>query len=243
MDGQSSDDATPILDAITGKVTKTQLAQDLLSEIQSFAPPFAGSDDDYAGSEEIFAGIQSIQSLQQEGDLALAQQQTTLQAQIGQNTALVQQTASAMVALDGRISAAWSIKVGITQDGKYYGAGMAIGIDNESGPVQSQILFQADRFALLNVANGVVTSPFVVQGGQVFINQALIGTGWITSAMIGQLIQSDDYVPGQKGWRLDKAGTYENNGSGTGGRRVDTNLLTQIFYPNGQLAVRMGVWG
>ncbi|MEK7492164.1 MAG: DUF1983 domain-containing protein, partial [Pseudomonadota bacterium] len=76
------------------------------------------------------------------------------------------------------------MKVGVTQDGKYYGAGMAIGIDNEAGAVQSQILFQADRFALLNVANGAVTSPFVVQNGQTFISQAFIGVGWITSAMI-----------------------------------------------------------
>lgn len=240
VDGQSSADAGPILGVIVGQIGRTELAEDLLSEIQSFAPPFAGSDDDYAGSEEIFAGIQSIQSLQQEGDLALAQQQTTLQAQIGQNTALVQQTASAMVALDGRISAAWNIKVGITQDGKYYGAGMAIGIDNESGPVQSQILFQADRFALLNVANGVVTSPFVIQGGQAFINQALIGTGWITNAMIGEFIQSNDYVAGTSGWRIDKAGTFEINNILSGGRIRLNGSGLYVWDGNNVLRVEVG---
>lgn len=231
--GQSSADATPILDAIAGQIGREQLAQDLLSEISSFAPPFAGSETDYAGSELIFAGIQSIQSLQQEGDMALAQQQTTLQAQIGQNTALVQQTASTMVTLDGKISAAWNIKVGVTQDGKYYGAGMAVGIDNSQGPVQSQILFLADRFAFLNEANGTVTTPFVVQGGQTFIAQALIGTGWITNAMIGDFIQSNNYVAGVSGWRIDKAGNFEINGVGGGGRMLLTNQYLKFIDPNG----------
>lgn len=238
--GQSSADAGPILDAIAGQIGREQLTQDLVSEIESFAPPFAGSDDEYAGSVQIFAGIQSIQSLQQEGDMALAKQQTTLQAQIGENTALVQTAASAMVALDGRISAAYTIKVGVSSGGKYYGAGMSIGIDNEQGPVQSSILFQADRFALLNVANDAITTPFVVQGGQVFISQALIGTGWITSAMIGEYIQSNDYVPGVSGWRIDKSGLFEQNGSSGGGRKQSRNSGDKYIDPNGVVRVQIG---
>ncbi|RLK45938.1 host specificity protein J [Cupriavidus plantarum] len=239
--GQSSADAGPILGVLAGQIGRTQLAQDLLSDIESFAPPFAGSDTDMAGSEQIFAGVQSIQSAQQEGDMALALQQTTLQAQIGSNTALVQQTASAQVALDGKISAAYTIKVGVSSGGKYYGAGMAIGIDNENGPIQSQILFQADRFALLNVANDVVTTPFVVQGGQVFIAQALIGTGWITNLMIGDIIQSNvvNPVTGQPQWKLDKNGSLFLGGSGLAGNRMDGNAL-RTFNENGQKMVQLG---
>jgi len=224
VQGQSSADAGPILDAIAGQITESQLGKDLLGRIDLIdgppdmvgsvaarvkaeqtartdadsalatrldsvvatfgPPPMAGDTGTNAGSTLIMAGVWSEQAARAEADMALARQQTTLQAQIGQNAAVVQQTASAVVALNGKISAAWNIKVGVTQDGKYYGAGMAIGIDNEAGAVQSQILFQADRFALLNVANGAVTSPFVVQNGQTFISQAFIGVGWITSAMI-----------------------------------------------------------
>lgn len=239
--GQASADATEILDYLAGQIGKTQLAGDLLSQIESVAPPFAGSADDFAGSVQIFAGIVSIQSLQQEGDMALAAQQTTLQAQIGENTALVQTTASAMVALDGKMSASYTIKVGLTEDGKYYGAGMAVGISNESGIVQSQVLFQADRFALLNVANGNVSTPFVVQGGQTFINQALIGTGWITNLMIGDVIQSNltNPVTGQPRWRIDKNGTISLNGSGTAGNRLDDTAL-RTFDENGQKRVQLG---
>lgn len=231
--GQSSANADDILDYLAGKITETQLAGDLLSEIQSIAPPYAGSETDYAGSTQIFAGIVSTQSKLESDDMALAQQQTTLQAQVNENAALVQETASAMVALDGRISAAWTIKVGLTQDGKYYGAGMAVGISDETGAVQSQILFQADRFALLNVTNGNITSPFVIQGGQTFISQALIGTGWITNAMIGEYIQSNDYVPGVSGWRIEKSGRFEINGVGGGGRMVLTNEYIKFIDPNG----------
>lgn len=233
VNGQSSSDATEILDYLAGQIGESQLAQDLVSVIGRIDPPFAGASGDYAGGTYVFAGIVSVQSIQQEADLALAQQQTTLQATIDENTALVQTTASAMVALDGKISASWNIKVGITQDGKYYGAGMAIGIDNEAGPVQSQILFLADRFAFLNMDNGTVTSPFVVQGGQTFIAQALIGAGWITNAMIGDFIQSNNYVAGVSGWRIDKAGNFEINGVAGGGRMLLTNQYLKFIDPNG----------
>jgi len=233
VQGQVSADATDILNYLAGQISKAELASDLLSEIASIAPPFAGSEDDFAGSVQIFAGIASIQSLQQEGDMALAAQQRTLQAQVGENTALVKTAASAMVALDGKISAAYTIKVGLTADGKYYGAGMAVGISNETGIVQSQILFQADRFALVNVVNGIVTTPFVVQGGRTFINQAFIGSGWITNAMIGEFIQSNDYVPGVSGWRISKSGTFEINGVAGGGRMMLTNRYLKFIDPNG----------
>ncbi|WP_454710943.1 host specificity protein J [Cupriavidus nantongensis] len=233
VNGQSSSDATEILGYLAGQIGESQLAQDLVSVIGRIDPPFAGASGDYAGGTYVFAGIVSVQSIQQEADLALAQQQTTLQATIDENTALVQTTASAMVALDGKISASYNIKVGVTQDGKYYGAGMAIGIDNETGPVQSQVLFLADRFAFLNMTNGSITTPFVIQGGQTFIAQALIGAGWITNAMIGEFIQSNNYVAGVSGWRIDKAGNFEINGVAGGGRMLLTNQYLKFIDPNG----------
>lgn len=231
--GQASSDATEILDYLAGQIGETQLAQDLISKIDRIDPPFAGSIDDYAGDSGVFAGIVSVQSLMQEADMALAAQQTTLQATLDGNTALVQTTAQALVALDGKISASYTIKVGVTQDGKYYGAGMAIGIGNETGVVQSQILWLADRFAFLNLINGEISTPFVVQNGQTFINQAFIGDGRITSAMIGEYIQSNDYVPSVSGWRIEKSGRFEINGVGGGGRMLLTNEYLKFIDPNG----------
>lgn len=101
-------------------------------------------------------------------------------------------------------------KVGVTSDGKYYQAGFGLGIDNSGGTVQSQFLVTVDTFAVLaSAAGGSATYPFVIQGGQTFIAQALIGTGWITNAMIGNVISSTDV--GSSGlpiWELNKAGSF-----------------------------------
>lgn len=53
--------------------------------------------------------------------------------------------------------------------------------------MQSAVYFLADRLALLNLANGATTTPFVIENGQTFINEALIGTAKITNAMIQNL--------------------------------------------------------
>ncbi|VVE51866.1 host specificity protein J [Pandoraea communis] len=238
--GQASANADEILDYLKGKIGETQLSQDLLESIATIQPPFAGSEGDYAGSLNIYAGILSIQSLFQDGDRAVAQQVTTLQATVGGNTALVQTTAQALASLDGKVSASYQIKVGVTADGKYYGAGIGVGVSNETGPVQSQILFTADRFAFLNQANGQVTSPFVIQGGQTFISQAFIGSGWITNAMIGDYIQSNNYVEGATGWRLDKAGSLYMNGVNGGGRVVLSPNGLYVYDENGVLRVKLG---
>lgn len=74
------------------------------------------------------------------------------------------------------------------------------------------------------------------------MDSAFIADGTITSAKIGDSIQSSNFVAGQTGWRLSKSGLFENNGNGAGGRRVDTSALTQIYDANGTLRVRLGVW-
>ncbi|WP_447639590.1 host specificity protein J [Pandoraea norimbergensis] len=238
--GQASANADDILDYLKGKIGDTELAQDLLDTIATIQPPFAGSEEDYAGSTNIYAGILSVQSLLQDGDRAVAQQVTTLQATVGENTALVQTNAQALATLDGKVSASYQMKVGVTSGGKYYGAGIGIGVSNETGPVQSQILFLADRFAFLNTANDQVNTPFVIQNGQTFISQAFIGNGWISNAMIGDYIQSNNYVEGVTGWRLDKAGSLYMNGVNGGGRVVLSPNGLYVYDENGVLRVKLG---
>jgi len=238
--GQASANADDILDYLKGKIGDTELAQDLLDTIATIQPPFAGSEEDYAGSTNIYAGILSVQSLIQDGDRAVAQQVITLQATVGENTALVQTNAKAIATIDGKVSASYQMKVGVTSGGKYYGAGIGIGVSNETGPVQSQILFLADRFAFLNTANDQVNTPFVIQNGQTFISQAFIGNGWITNAMIGDYIQSNNYVEGVTGWRLDKAGSLYMNGVNGGGRVVLSPNGLYVYDENGVLRVKLG---
>lgn len=220
----------------------------------------AGDADWGAGNENVFAGTTTLQTVMVEADRALAKRVDTVEASVGDIDlggvqASVQQTSQAIVDLNGRISATYTVKAQITSAGQIYMAGMGLGVEQQpDGSYQSQILMQADRFGVINVVNGNVTAPFVIQGGQTFINRALIGTAWITSAKIADaaitnakisgVIQSDDYSPGQTGWRIDKSagGGFQFNGTVAGGYRLNiTNQGVYIYYPNGNPAVELGV--
>ncbi|MNJ62607.1 hypothetical protein D3C77_584550 [compost metagenome] len=56
--------------------------------------------------------------------------------------------------------------------------------------MQSQFLVSADRFAVVNGINGSLSSPFVVQNGQVFINQAFISQAFIQEIILGMTLRS-----------------------------------------------------
>ncbi|WP_080355108.1 host specificity protein J [Stenotrophomonas maltophilia] len=215
----------------------------------------AGDSDWGAGDATVFAGTLTIQTVIAEGDYALARRQETVEASVGETQASVQATSQAIVDVDGRISATYTLRAQVTADGRIYAAGMGLGVEQQpDGSYQSQVLFDVGRFAVINLVNGNVTSPFVIQGGQTFISQALIGTAWIksaniedaaiTNAKISGVIQSDDYSPGQTGWRINKAaaGGFEFNGTVAGGYRLNiTNQGVYVYYPNGVPAVELGV--
>ncbi|WP_462129399.1 TipJ family phage tail tip protein [Stenotrophomonas muris] len=238
---------------VDGKVTAVGNRVDGL--VAQYSAEHAGDGDWNAGDEDAFAGTITTLTVIASGDYALGRRVDTTEAAVGETRAMVQATSQALVDLDGQISASYSLKLQIAANGQYYAAGMGIGIENQpDGSYQSQVLFTADRFAFVNLVNGQLTSPFVIQGGQTFINQALIGTAWITSANIADAaitnakisgaIQSDDYVTGQTGWRINKAagGGFEFNGSVAGGYQLNiTNQGIYIRYPNGNLAVELGV--
>ncbi|WP_353089219.1 host specificity protein J [Stenotrophomonas sepilia] len=238
---------------IDGKVTAVGNRVDGL--VAQYSAEHAGDEDWNAGDEDSFAGTITTLTVIASGDYALGRRVENTEASVGETQAMVQQTSQALVDVNGRISASWNLKLQIAANGQYYAAGMGIGIENQpDGSYQSQILFQADRLALINLVNGQVTTPFVIQGGQTFISQALIGTAWITTAKIADaaitnakisgVIQSDDYVQGQTGWRINKAagGGFEFNGMVAGGYRLNiTNQGVYIYYPNGNPAVELGV--
>ena len=127
-------------------------------------------------------------------------------------------------------------------NGVYYGAGMGIGVQNTPSGMQSQVVFLADRFAVMSQAGAAVTLPFVIQNGQTFIRDTFIQDGTITNAKIGAYIQSNNFVAGSVGWRLGKDGTFENNGSvaGQGGMR-QTNQKISVRDANNVLRVQFGL--
>ncbi|MFV3326702.1 phage tail tip fiber protein [Pseudomonas sp. NY15372] len=110
--------------------------------------------------------------------------------EIQKTNAAVQVTSQALAALDGKASTMWSVKMQINAQGQYVAAGIGLGIENGPAGLQSQFLVSADRFAVVNGINGTLSAPFVVQSGQVYINQAFINQAFIQNIVLGMTLRS-----------------------------------------------------
>ena len=188
------------------------------------------------------ASINSLSQTVSNYQQSTATQINAITATVNGHTASITTNAQAIANVNGQLSAMYNIKVGVTSNGQYYAAGMGIGVENTPSGMQSQVIFLADRFAVTTAAGNSVALPFVIQNGQTFIRASFIQDGTIENAKIGNFIQSNNYVAGSAGWRLDKGGTFEINGVGGGGRMLITSTLIQIYDSNNVLRVRMGLW-
>ncbi|MCW2094449.1 UNVERIFIED_ORG: putative phage tail protein [Enterobacter sp. BIGb0239] len=165
----------------------------------------------------------------------------SLTVTVNGQTAAITQTANAVADINGNISAMYNIKVAAAANGQYYAAGMGIGVENTPSGMQSQVIFLADRFAVTTQAGSTVSLPFVIQNGQTFIRDTFIQDGTISNAKIGNYIQSNNYVAGSVGWKLDKTGTFENYGSTAGeGAMKQTNQTISVKDGSNVLRVQVG---
>lgn len=335
--GQASSDAGPILELLTGKITKTKLGQDLLSELDGLQdqidsldglggyvstqiylkgqmvvegdriyqakvdvpvnnpPPSAtywldvgqsvesanglaqqvstnttnitkldgvvtaqasttnalrasARDDSGSGAKaDALKGWASTTAIVEEAKVrasaieAEATKTTQLQATVGQNTAAIQQTSSALANTNGQLQTLWSVKMETTAGGQKYAASFGLGLQVDPSGVSSQFVVRADTFMLLNLENGTPVSPFSVTGGQTFIRSAFIRDGAITNAKIGNYIQSNNYVAGLSGWKLFFDGTFEiNSAFGGQARQVINSAGGKVFDENG---IKRYQWG
>jgi predicted phage tail protein len=188
------------------------------------------------------ANITELEEVVATNESAAATKIEQLNASVGQNSAAIQQTSNAYADTAGKLSTMWSVKMQVTANGQYVAAGIGLGIENTGAGLQSQFLVSADRFAIVNtIAGGAIAVPFAVQGGQVFMNSAFIQDASIGNAKIGFFIQSDNYIAGVQGWRIDKAGNFElNSPLGGGARQVINNNGGKVFDENG---VKRYQWG
>lgn len=159
----------------------------------------------------------------------------------GQQAAIVQ-NAQVSADINNNLNAMYSIKVAIDSNGNQYAAGMGIGVQNTPAGMQSQVLFLADRFAVMTQAGGAVTLPFVIQNGQVIIRDTVIGDATISRAKLAETISSVNYVQNQAGLSINfKTGTLENYGSTAGeGAMKQTNQTISVKDANNVLRVQIG---
>lgn len=163
----------------------------------------------------------------------------SLSVTVNGQTAAINQTAQAVADVNGNLSAMYNIKVAVDSNGRKYAAGMGIGVENTPNGMQSQVLFLADRFAVMAEAGGTVTLPFVIQNGQTFINDAYFRDASIQFGKITDSLQSSNYVAGSAGWRWGKDGTMQNYGSDSTGGMKQTNVTISIRDTN-RLRVQIG---
>ncbi|HDC4619798.1 host specificity protein J [Enterobacter asburiae] len=189
---------------------------------------------------EVRADILVVKTTIAEVDKAMAEMSTQVQAQIDNVTASLEDKLTAVVDASGA-SAIYTLKTGVRINGVMYNAGMSIAVLAEAGkPAVTRIGFNANQFVLMSGIGDAQYSPFAVVNGQVFMSSAFIQDGTITNAKIGNFIQSNNYVAGQSGWKLDKGGTWENYGSDGQGARKTTNVTDSIRDANGVLRVQIG---
>ncbi|CZX59609.1 phage tail protein [Enterobacter hormaechei] len=204
------------------------------------------------------AAINSLNQTFSNYQQATATQINGITATINGHTSAITTNAQAIANVNGDLNAMYSIKVAIDSNGNQYAAGMGIGVQNTPSGMQSQVLFLADRLAVMAQAGGAVSLPFVIQNGQTFIRDTFIQDGTISNAKIGNYIQSSTWDgTGNVGWHINKSGyatfnnvtvrgsIYATNGNfsfnGSGNTTVINGNGVTINIPGGGRIV-LGTW-
>ncbi|MFX2576006.1 host specificity protein J [Enterobacter quasiroggenkampii] len=239
-DDYLGDIADDFLSSADGDRLTSDIDTDLEAALQNALANNATVDHQWAQYGEVRAQILVVRTTIAEVNKAMAELSTRVQAQIEDVTATLEDKLTAVVDADGA-TAIYTLKAGVRINDVMYNAGMSIAVLAEAGkPVVTRVGFNANQFVLMSGSGDTQYSPFAVVNGQVFISSAFIQDGTITNAKIGNFIQSNNYVPGQSGWKLDKGGTWENYGSDGQGARKTTNVTDSIRDANGVLRVQIG---
>lgn len=221
--------------------TQSSLNTSLQSQIDAQASANIKNQTELNNASTSLAAIKATQQTQATTISALSQQQTNLTAQVGGQSAELQELKKTVVE-NGNVNSTWMVKMEANSNGQKYVAGIALGINGND--MQSQFLIQADRFGLINTSNGNTTTPFVIENGVAYMNGAWIKDGSITNAKIGGAISSDNYdwATGNTGWVIDKNGsclfnnvTVRGHVEADSGRFKGTLEATQII---GDVAVQ-----
>lgn len=181
-------------------------------------PTMAGSEEGFAGSEQMYVGVWSEQSARIEGDVVQAQRIDQAEVRQGETNALVQQVSKSVVDLSTATATQFSQvqaqqaqtsaavqrndQAIVEANGRVSaisswktetnanGKKVATGIVQGSDGSVGEILLSADRVAIINGINGPEASLFVFQNGQLFLNSALINKAFIQELILGMTLRS-----------------------------------------------------
>ncbi len=258
--GMSSTDTSAILEAIGDDfISNTVAGQQLFNNdfmnaeaiLENAVANDAGIVQQWAQYGENKAGVIHLTTTVADAERAFAEFETLVTATFEDQTAAIDQKMTAVVDADGA-SATYSLRAGLNYNGQFVSAGMVIGAEFIDGVAKSSIGFTADQFILLSGPTGNVFSPFAVVNGQVFMNDAFIAKASIGRGKITDTLESDNYVQGLSGLKLDfKNGNAEFNSVNLRGNITMDNTINGIrtildyrgqrtYHANGQPAIICG---
>ncbi|WP_336700147.1 host specificity protein J [Pantoea dispersa] len=231
--GQASSDIPGMIELIDDAIRNSEAFENLTGAIdtniegmlQNALNNNATVDHQFAINGEVRSDIVVVKTTIATVSEAMAQLETQVQAEIGDLNAAVNEKLTATVTDNGTAKASYTLRVGVTRSGVYYGAGMAIGIEPSGNSYKSTLAFNADQFGIYTGSNaGNYQLAFATVNGQVFINDAFINYASITLAKVGSWY-SANYVAGRSGTIMNNDGSFELNGNGGigGGSRLNSN--------------------
>ncbi|HEE9901272.1 host specificity protein J [Citrobacter portucalensis] len=211
-DDYLGDIADDFLTSADGDRLTSDIDTNLEAALQNALANHGTVEHQWAQYGEVRADILVVKTTIAQVDKAMAEMSTQVQAQFNDVTAALEDKLTAVVDATGA-SAIYTLKTGVRINGVMYNAGMSIAVLAEAGkPVVTRVGFNANQFVLMSGSGDTQYSPFAVVNGQVFISDAFIQDGSITNAKIGNFIQSNNFVAGSAGWRIDKNGNAELHG-------------------------------
>jgi hypothetical protein len=243
--------------------TRALLQQELLARANGDTAVITQVNTLFAQLNQQMAAVQSIQNALVTELKAVAEDITTVSASLNGDTASGEVGLTAMVEkLDDRVTeigTMYTVKISVDKNGQALIGGF--GIYNDGKTVQAG--FDVDSFWVGRTGLNK-KKPFIIQGDEVFIDQAAINSLVFTKlrsedgsimasngklqakfldldlAQVRGAMQSSNYTAGREGWKLDKAGTFENNGTGIGGRMSQTSDFIKIWDANNVKRVQLG---
>ncbi|EBI2680210.1 host specificity protein J [Salmonella enterica] len=211
-DDYLGDIADDFLTSTDGDRLTSDIDTNLEAALQNALANHGTVEHQWAQYGEVRADILVVKTTIADVDKAMAEMSTQVQAQIKDVTASLEDKLTATVDATSA-TAIHTLKVGVRINDIFYGAGMSIAVLAEAGkPLVTRVGFNANQFVLMSGSGDTQYSPFAVVNGQVFISDAFIQDGSITNAKIGNFIQSNNFVAGSAGWRIDKNGNAELHG-------------------------------
>ncbi|WP_336431902.1 phage tail tip fiber protein [Providencia rettgeri] len=229
-----------------------------MAQIKRLDRVFASAELSWAQSiVEITASIEGAQAGVIKNDKAIAsldkafsESQTRVQAQFGEQSALIDTKATTEFTATGEGYATWDVNAGVWYNKQFYKAGMVISAEVKAGKVDTYIGFMANNFAFINPTNGKFETFMYMKEGQIFMKETFIDKAWLNSVVVTDKMTSENYVPGEVGFNINaKTGDAEFNKLrvngdfkiiGDSGRiRLDETGLS-IFDENNIMVVKLG---